>query len=175
MAPDSPTARLFLALWPPLEIRQHLQALQQRWSWPPRAAPVRVDQLHLTLHFLGNVPVQRLDEFSRTLAVSAEALTLDLAQGRPGVWPGGIAVLELAPPPGLLRLHAALGDALARLNWPVEARRYRPHVTLARRAAGAQPPAGLLPPVCWRADPGYVLVRSRPGRGYEVLQAYGRD
>lgn len=175
MAPDVPTARLFLALWPPPPIRRHLQALQQCWSWPARAAPVRADRLHLTLHFLGDVPLHRLDEFAHALDVPAPPLALDLAGATPRLWPGGIAVLEIAAPPALLRLHAALAEALAGLGWPVEARRYRPHVTLARRAAGAQPPAGMPAPDLWRADQGHVLVRSSPAGGYEVLHAYGRD
>lgn len=176
MTPDSAPVRLFLALWPPPDIRQHLQSLQQFWAWPPRAVPVHPDKLHLTLHFLGNVPVQRVEEFTEALTVRATPVTLDLAEGTPRVWPGGIAVLEFTPPPDLLRLHAALGDALASLDWPVEPRRYRPHVTLARRAAGAQPPpTGVLAPMRWRADQGYVLVRSSLGRGYEVMRSYGRD
>ena len=176
MASTPPTARLFLALWPPPDIRQYLQALQQRWSWSSHAAPVHPDQLHLTLHFLGNVPVRRIDEFAHALAVPAETMALDLAEATPGVWPGGIAVLEFTPPPGLLRLHAALGDALAALQWPVEARRYRPHVTLARHAAGSRPPPADMPAsIRWPAEQGHVLVRSSPGRGYEILQSYGRN
>lgn len=173
MTANAPTARLFLALWPPPDIRLHLQALQQHWSWPPHAAPVPAGQLHLTLHFLGNVPVARLEEFARALDVPAEPAALDLAGGTARLWPGGLAVLELAAPPPLLRLHAALAGALAGLGWPVASRPFRPHVTLARRAAGARPPAaGTTPPACWQADQGHVLVRSSPARGYEVLRAY---
>lgn len=173
MASDVPTARLFLALWPPTEVRLSLETLRRGWSWPPRAAPVRGDRLHLTLHFLGNVPVERLDAFAHALDVPAEPLALDLAGATPRLWPGGLAVLEFAPPPALLRLHAALADALAGLGWPVESRRYRPHVTLARRAAGARPPPeGAPAPAWWQADRGYVLVRSSPARGYEVLRSY---
>lgn len=168
-----PAARLFLALWPGPAARRQLCALQQRWTWPPGAALVGADQLHLTLHFLGNVPIARLPEFARALAVDARPMVLDLASAAPRLWPGGTAVLELDPPAALLRLHGALGDALAGLQWPVEARRFRPHVTFARRARAAQPPSHEPGAAAWRAGPGYVLARSVPGRGYEVIHTWG--
>lgn len=172
--PKKPTVRLFLALWPDDAVRRQLHSIQQGWAWPPDAAPVGADQLHLTLHFLGNVPLERLGEFARALAVEAGPVTLELRTARPRVWPGGIAVLELASTPALLRLHASLAGALAGLGWPQEERRYRPHVTLARRAAGARPPAGEPAPAEWHAGTGYALVRSIPGHGYEVVRLYGR-
>jgi 2'-5' RNA ligase len=90
------------------------------------------------------------------------------------MWPGGIAVLEASEvPPALAALQAGLGERLQALGLPVEARRWRPHVTFARKAAGAQPPAGA-PALRWRAGPDYVLVQSMPGNGgYAPLQAFG--
>lgn len=171
-----PTVRLFLALWPTSQVREALQALQARWRWPEGAALVDAARLHLTLHFLGPVPLERVDEFRAGLAVPLEPHVLALAQGRTTVWPGGIAVLELQAPAALQALHAALAEALRALRWPVEQRRFRPHVTFARRAQGAHAPVDggeALPP--WRVDDGYALVRSSPARGYEVLHAYRRD
>ena len=172
-APRSPTVRLFLALWPTPPVRRALQGLQARWHWPRDAAVVDPARLHITLHFLGQVPRERVDEFRAALAVPVEPHVLALAQGRATVWPGGIAVLELQAPPQLQALHAELSLAMQSLRWPVEERRYRPHVTFARRAQGAHVAADAgeeLPD--WRVDEGYVLVRSSPAHGYEVLHAY---
>ena len=73
-------------------------------------------------------------------------------------------------PAPLADLHARLGEALQRLEVPVETRRYRPHVTLARKASGAQPAPA---PVRWQAGPGFALVQSLPGgRGYENVQVF---
>ncbi len=169
----SPTVRLFLALWPTPPVRRALQGLQARWRWPQDAAVVDPARLHITLHFLGQVPRERVDEFRAALAVPVESHVLTLAQGRATVWPGGIAVLELQAPPELQALHADLSRALQSLRWPVEERRFRPHVTFARRAQAARAQADAceeLPD--WRVDDGYVLVRSRPTQGYEVLHAY---
>lgn len=164
--------RLFLALWPDDHIRTGVTQWQQAWSWPSHAALVQPQRLHLTLHFLGDVPADRLVGLKGDLRVPFEPLALDLGQGE--VWPRGVAVLRPDNvPTGLARLHGALADALVAAGLPVDARAYRPHVTLARRATGAEaPPEGL--GLCWRARQGYVLARSLPGgAGYEVLERFG--
>lgn len=166
------TTRLFLALWPDAEVRNRLRAWRDLWSWPRGASPVATDKLHLTLHFLGNQPSDRLPEFAEGFAVPFEPFELGLSI--PTVWPGGIAVLEpQTPPPELLRLHASLSQALLDLGLAPEARPYRPHVTMARRAshAGLAQPGT---PLAWQVS-GYALVESRPGNGggYSVLCQYG--
>ena len=86
------------------------------------------------------------------------------------VFRGGIAVALLEAEPALLALHARVGEVLAGLGVALEARPYRPHVTLARKAGGSRSPA-LAPALAWRAD-GFALVLSRGG-SYEVLAALG--
>lgn len=166
--PRPNTTRLFLALWPPRAVRDDLRAWRDAWTWPRRATPVPADKLHLTLHFLGALPEARLSALIDGVAVPFEPFRLDF--GRPALWPHGIAVLEpCAAPPELLALHARLGAALVNLGLQPEARRYRPHVTLARRAGGgAMAPAG--PPIAWQAD-SYALVESRAG-AYTVVREY---
>ena len=163
--------RLFIALWPGEALRQAIAAWQQAWSWPPQAALVKAERLHLTLHFLGNVDAARLPELARAITVPFEPMTLAL--GQPEVWPNGVAVVRPdRAPAALLRLHAALGRQLAALGLPVEERPYRAHVTLARRAHRATPPAQVLNRR-WRIDGGFVLVRSLPGgAGYQVLYRF---
>jgi len=163
--------RLFTALWPNAATRAAIAQWQRAWDWPHQAAPVPADRLHITLHFLGSVPAERLSELKQALRVPFEPFALELVQGK--VWPNGVAVLEPdSVPPPLTRLHTALGRTLAGLALPMETRPYRPHVTLARRAKGAiAPPPGLV--AHWQASDGYVLVRSMPGgAGYEVLERF---
>jgi RNA 2',3'-cyclic 3'-phosphodiesterase len=164
--------RLFTALWPPDPVRAAIANWQARWEWPRAAAPVRPERLHITLHFLGEVPVARFADLARALRVPFEPFELALGTGE--VWPSGVAVLQPhAVPPALARLHAALGARLAMHAWPLDARPYRPHVTLARRAHGARPPPEG-PGLRWPAGDGYVLVRSLPGgAGYEVIERLG--
>jgi 2'-5' RNA ligase len=167
-AATSSTCRLFLALWPEPDVRRQLAERRDAWLWPKGAAPVHTDKLHLTLHFLGGVPGERLPALLDGLQVPFEPFRLELA--RAALWHNGIAVLEpgLAPP-ALAALHARLADALPALGLRPEARPYRPHVTMARRAAGAGLPPDH-PPIVWDAR-GYALVESRNGV-YTVLRAY---
>lgn len=163
--------RLFLALWPTPALLHDLLAHADAWTWPARARRTRPERLHLTLHFLGNVPAARLPQLRSAFAVPWAGC--ELALDRAEVWPGGIAVLEAAQvPPGLAALHATLGERLRGLEIPVEERPYRPHVTLARKAQGAEPAA--FAPLRWTAGPCYSLVRSvGGGGGYETLQCFG--
>lgn len=168
----APTQRLFTALWPAPSLRAAIAKWQGTWDWPRQAARVKADRLHATLHFLGDVPTRRLLELAGALAVPFESFELEL--GVAAVWPNGVAVVEpIATPPALTGLHARLDVVLRRLEIPVDTRPYRPHITLARRAHAARPPAEG-PAFRWRVDDGYVLVRSLPGgAGYEVIARFG--
>jgi 2'-5' RNA ligase len=170
--PSSPPLRLFLALWPPAVVAAGLQAHADAWKWAESARRTRPERLHITLHFIGDVADPEVAPLRDALRVpwAGCELALDRAQ----VWPGGIAVLEATSVPEPLReLHATLGARLHARGVPVEARRFRPHVTFARKATGARPPDDA-PPVRWPVGPEYLLVQSLPGgRGYVPLQRFG--
>jgi 2'-5' RNA ligase len=169
--------RLFIALWPDAAALRALQAHRSHWTWPAGAKPVAPDRVHLTVHFLGQVARARLDELRAALAPPALALTpFALRWSHARVWPRGLAVLlpseAEADAPGLQALHALharLGEVLRQLGMPVEARPFRPHLTLARAAQGATPPAAG-PDIPWPVR-GYALVQSEAG--YRTLQRYG--
>jgi 2'-5' RNA ligase len=163
--------RLFIALWPDEPVRRAITSWQQAWSWPPRAALVKPERLHITLHFLGNVPANRVPLLVQGLRTRADPFTLAFGEGQ--VWPNGVALLRPdTTPPALARLHVALRRELEQLELPVETRAYRAHITLARRGHGATPPPQG-PGLRWRVDEGYVLVRSLPGgAGYDVLARF---
>ncbi|MFC0253820.1 RNA 2',3'-cyclic phosphodiesterase [Massilia consociata] len=165
---NPPSTRLFLALWPDPAVRHLLREWRDAWTWPKGASPVHPDKLHVTLHFLGGLPSERLPELLDGFTVPFTPFRLDL--GRAALWHNGIAVLEpQAQPPGLLALHRRLSDALVALGLQPEARAYRPHVTMARRASGATVPLEG-PPVLWDVR-GYALVESKNGV-YTVLRNY---
>lgn len=148
-------------------MRAGLHALQRAWTWPRGARPVAPEHLHATLHFLGAVETARAAALAPVLDVNFAPFTFEV--GAPALWHGGIAVHEAALVPGLAALQQALGRALLAHGFTPEARPYRPHVTVARKALGATRPAGLAP-VRWPVD-GFALVRSAGGR-YEVLVRY---
>jgi 2'-5' RNA ligase len=168
---ETSNVRLFLALWLPDALRDAVAAQLARWQWPSDARLQPPERWHVTLHFIGSVPVARLPEIGAGLEVPFEPFELTLQQ--PRLWPGGIAVVvPRAVPAPLVTLHERLGDALRTLALPCETRPYRPHLTLARRASGAVVPDGDSPLPPWRAD-GYRLVRSLPGGGgYQPVRLY---
>jgi 2'-5' RNA ligase len=167
----SSTTRLFLALWPDPAVRHQLREWRDAWTWPRGAGPVATSKLHLTLHFLGNQPSGSLPALLDGLAVPFTPFRLEL--GVAELWHNGIAVLSPhEQPPALMDLHAALSAALPALGLEPEERTFRPHVTMARRARGAElPQSG--PAIDWQIDH-YALVESKPGNGggYTVLREY---
>ena len=152
-------SRLFLALWPDERVRRELADWRDAWTWPAQATPVADAKLHLTLHFLGEVGDTQAQALMDAAPTGFAPFAVDL--GEPAIWHGGIAVLEpVSPPRALFELQAALGRQLERLGFALEQRPFRPHVTMARRAAAALfPPARKL---TWKADE-FALVCSRDG------------
>lgn len=164
------TRRLFFALWPDLATRVALDqtAASLHVNWGGRQMPP--ESLHLTLAFLGDTPVVRLDELHR-LAAAVIGRTFTLKLDSPGCWQqnrvGWLGVKET--PPALTLLVSHLRRALRAGQFPFDDRRYVPHVTLLRNAhCGAPPPC---PPLMWNAQ-NFALLHS-PGlgatRGYTVL------
>jgi len=146
-----PTQRLFFALWPPLSVRLGLQqqvrelALSAGRTTDPR-------DLHLTLAFLGSLtaPQQTCAE-QVAGSVTAHPFTLQLDRidcwDRPGIlWCG-----PSQWPAALDHLVEQLWQGVAACGVTREGRRYRPHVTLARRASGVAA-ALLRSPLEWPVD-----------------------
>ncbi len=125
--------RLFIAIDLPKPVTWRLGQLLVQ---PPRGVrPVRAAQLHLTLHFLGDVEDEAHAALPKALAeVTHDAFPIAIRgtgvfppRGRPTVlWAGVAESAQLAA------LHAAIGAALESCGLEVEHRPYVPHVTLAR-------------------------------------------
>ena len=165
---DTPAARLFLAFWPTPAVRDALLAWRDAWDWPHKATPVRAEQLHLTLHFIGDVARERVPTLADALDAPLQPFALRF--GRAALWQHGVAVAEpLTAPARLLALHAALGQVLLAHELPLDARPFRPHVTLARRAAAASAQPG--PALRWQVR-SYALMESRAG-AYLIVRRYG--
>ncbi|HZV98645.1 MAG TPA: RNA 2',3'-cyclic phosphodiesterase [Methylophilaceae bacterium] len=122
--------RLFVAIDLPMAVTMKLALIQ-----PPAMPGLRLvmpDQMHLTLHFVGEVYLARLAAVLETVKFSPFELTIEgvgqfPTSGRAAVlWAG---VRENAE---LMQLHDAIGIALAKEGFKLEARHYAPHITLAR-------------------------------------------
>ena len=132
------TSRVFFALVPPSGIRETLGELSARTAQRFHGRAVPPENIHMTLAFIGAWPLARLsclvDVGARVGAQKME-LVLDTlgAFRRAGVAWIGVST----PPPGLMHLASALATSLATSGVPIEARRFHPHLTLARRCHGA--------------------------------------
>ena len=158
--------RLFFALWPDEATRQALAGWQAHnlagnLRWQHRA------DLHMTLHFLGQVDDSRRDGLL-DLGASLRGLPFSMVIDEIGYWPGP-QVLWAGPtslPGELIALHRQLGDGLLSLGFAPDERVYRPHITLARKVSH-EPRSLPLQPLTWVVG-GFVLAESLPG----VLPAY---
>jgi 2'-5' RNA ligase len=143
-------------------VRAQLAAWRDGWHWPAKATPVCTDKLHLTLHFMGEVKAPE--------SLDVRFPAFDLSFGHNTLWPHGVAILEpdTIPAP-LLALQHDLGMRLQACSIALDTRAYKPHVTLARRAASATPVSDG-PAFTWHVDR-YALVSSQGGN-YEVVREY---
>lgn len=173
-APTLPL-RLFLALQPGPQAREALAAHVRRWAWDAQSVPHVPQDWHLTLHFIGPLPQAQLDALAPALDVPMAPF--ELSFGEAALWPHGVAVLlPQTVPSALTQLQAQLGERLRAQGLRTDTRPYRPHVTLARHAQQALPPATADLPV-WRWPVcSYALMASNtlpaPAR-YRVLRQYG--
>ena len=125
--------RLFVAIDLPPASKDEILRLREddlppgRWS--------RREALHLTLHFIGEVPEAVARAYQRVLRdVDAERVPLRIAgvgqfptEARPRViWTG------VDNTPALRALHESVGQALQREGYQRERRRFHPHITLMR-------------------------------------------
>ncbi len=133
--------RLFVAIWPPAEVRDRLRALARpavpglRWTTP--------DQWHVTIAFLGEVP-----DGGQEMAAGALAGAVEQLPSRPEAVVGP-ATTALGP--GILCVPVVGLDEVARVvrAWPIGQYvrggepPFRGHLTLARARRGRRVPGSL--------------------------------
>ena len=171
---SQPQLRIFFALWPDAATREGLAAIAARIPLSRPARPVPDYNLHLTLHFVGNVDPGDADcmrRQARTVGGAAFELAIDRGghfdRARIG-WLGSTKV-----PDALLNLHRELGRSLRTCGYEPDKRAYNPHVSVVRKASRAPEPA-VFAPLVWKVD-NFVLVESRAvesGVRYQVVETY---
>lgn len=140
MPTDSATYRLFFAVWPDAPCARWLdeQVEHLHHEYGGRQTPPR--QHHLTLAFVGEVSHSQLaivEAIGRQIAAQAEPCRIKL--DKLAVWPSGIGCAAPTRTPARIReLACALNSALKTQGLPYEERRFRPHVTLLRKATPAE-------------------------------------
>lgn len=161
---DGDWHRCFIALEPDAATRDALAAM------PVGAAARRVaiDQLHMTVAFLGTVPPEEGARLAAQLGSVVGPLPAQRAR-HAEYWPSAIhprlVVVPFEADSGLAELEARVRSLVASFDLPIDDHRpFRPHVTLARFARAARPAreapvGGVLSPAGGSLDVGAAAVR----------------
>jgi 2'-5' RNA ligase len=135
------TVRTFIAIELDEDLKSNLLRLQNRLreQVSPRSVRwVQPDGIHLTLKFLGDTPVEQLENVKKALAeAAAEIGPFTFTVGGLGCFPNlrrpRVVWVSLQEPTGaLLRLQKAVEAHVAPLGFPTEKRPFSPHLTLGR-------------------------------------------
>jgi 2'-5' RNA ligase len=138
--------RTFIAIELPPPVTTALMQVQSRLKTisPPHAVRWTAPQnIHLTLHFLGDIPDSDVTTVSNALdAVAADCHPFELSLGGLGCFPNyrrprvlWVGALQQSDP--LTALHQKLGAALqAAIGFAPETRPFSPHLTLGRVKSG---------------------------------------
>ncbi|MFE2283444.1 RNA 2',3'-cyclic phosphodiesterase [Streptomyces sp. NPDC059443] len=184
-----PTIRVFIALAPPDDAKEELaRELRPAYEAYPRMRWNRIEDWHITLAFLGELPVATAALLRPPLAgLAATRRPLELAMRGGGhfdervLWTGIEGELE-----GLHQLAAEVRDVVRDIGVPYEGRPLRPHLTLARsrrddRSSATEAASGLAAFTGrrWPAERLH-LVGSNIGRGpgpihYRDIEAWSFD
>ena len=135
--------RTFIAIELPQEVRAYLKAQQEDLA---RAGGdvkwVRPDDIHLTLVFLGNVPVEEIAAVAAAVREAAASMgPIRLRAGGAGCFPPHgrprVVWIGIEEPTGALaRLQSAVAGATAPFAEKPERREYKAHLTVGRVRGG---------------------------------------
>ncbi len=159
--------RLFVAIELPEPARERLAGL---CNGVPGARWTPVENLHLTLRFIGEVDEDKAGDIDHALA-GVRAPCFDLVFDRidsfgskeraRSIWAG------VAPNPVLDHLHGKIESALVRTGLPPEGRKFVPHITLARlKSAQTGHVAGYL------ADHGLIAGEAVEVREFALFSSF---
>jgi RNA 2',3'-cyclic 3'-phosphodiesterase len=176
----APTRRLFFALFPDEAMRQALAEAARNAVRTSGGRPVRTENLHLTLAFLGSVAERRvpeLEEIGRQAAASRAGRepSLDIAFDHLEYWRTAqlLCALPAAPPAALVALARRLQALLGGRGFAPDLKPFRPHVTVVRKVLRPGRIASLHP-VLWRfTELALAESRTRPeGPLYTVVAPF---
>ncbi|CAG4918468.1 RNA 2',3'-cyclic phosphodiesterase [Paraburkholderia saeva] len=130
--------RCFIALAPDAATRDALAAVPVA----PTARRVPYEQLHLTVTFIGALPAAHGEALGHELAARAVPMSPARIE-RVEHWPNAnrprLTVATLAMSDEFVALDWRIRSLMLELGLPVDARAFRPHITLARFGRDAAP------------------------------------
>lgn len=159
--------RIFIALDIPTEIRARIAAFADRARpYAPEAKWARIEGLHVTLKFVGEVNDAKVHEIRSTLP-AVKAGPFDVTFSGAGFFPTPNAPrvfwIGVEGGDGLASLAATIDNSTHELGIAREARAFNAHLTLARSGSG--PGSGRL------LRPLRNLVQAEPGLRFGTMTA----
>lgn len=134
------TWRVFCAIDLPTDLKQklaiHIEQLKKETG--VKSGWARPETIHLTIKFLGNIPVSHVNKLSHasTRAVASLGpfkLTAEHCGTFPSHGPPRVLWIGITDPSArLARLYESLDEECAAAGFPKETRPFHPHLTLAR-------------------------------------------
>ncbi|MBX3375390.1 MAG: RNA 2',3'-cyclic phosphodiesterase [Phycisphaeraceae bacterium] len=136
--------RLFVTIDPPEGARRAMLGLLAGLSIDPRHKVTPLDQVHLTVQFIGDTEERELPNVVESVRRAAAGIgTFSLSPQRlislPERGPVRLVALETDAPTALLELHRRLAHRLARSPRAKAGDRFLPHLTLCRFSGEALP------------------------------------
>lgn len=172
MSATKTSKRLFFALWPLDKTRQQI-ACQYRRVHQPQYKPVKTDNLHITLIFLGQVDndtEQKLIQGANQISTPAFQLSFDQLS----LWrkPGILCLTSQLKNQALLTLVDQLKNLCINCGIASESRPYKAHITLAKKATFK--PDNKIKNINWLAT-SFCLVQSTnisTGVHYQIIKTW---
>ena len=139
--------RAFVALEMPATIQQALREIAADLRKKLNGLPLRwlpIENIHLTLKFLGEISESSLDSISALLEAQANTIQpFEIRLAGTGVFPNSrrpnVVWVGIDAPESLLHLQQGIENDLSDLGFPKEQRKFSPHLTLARVQRNAHP------------------------------------
>ncbi|MBL1217612.1 MAG: RNA 2',3'-cyclic phosphodiesterase [Planctomycetes bacterium] len=131
--------RLFVGIYPPQDVAESLLAALDRVDVDPDSYRVtRMEQLHMTVHFIGQTAPRKVEDVLESLHRAKKGLSgfhlqvehlLTLPEAGP---PPRLIAAETDSPGQLRELQSRLARRFARSSRARPGNRFRPHLTLCR-------------------------------------------
>jgi len=131
--------RAFIAVELPLEIRQNVQLATSslRRDTGPLIRWVALENMHLTLKFLGDIPSENVEVLTQLTVAQADSFnSFDIHLSGIGAFPGPkrprVIYIGIQAPAELEEFQRQVESATRRLGYNPEERVFSPHLTIGR-------------------------------------------
>ena len=132
--------RAFIAIEISPEIQDQLKQLTSQFKQQLGGVYVKwvpVENIHLTLKFLGNVSVSNVDVLNKILdSESSNHHTFEVSVGEVGAFPSTrrprVVWVKMQAPSDLFEIQRCIEEETARLGYAHDKRSFKPHLTMGR-------------------------------------------